>query len=226
MSRHDPQQHLAALQGRWLLHDPGAAAITANALEDIIHSIFGDPARIGYELLQNADDAAKEEGLSVDVEYILLHRHLIVQHNGRFFSAPDVESLCRYGSVRPSEPGQEELAGKQYNLKKIGYKGIGFKSVFNLAERVWICSAPYTFKFDKAHWQGRQLPWQIIPIACAPEELPEEARRRQRKGWVSFVLELKPFLPAFNARARHDVVNFVLPRYIEYCSNYNFALQY
>lgn len=60
--------HIDTIQKRWLHIDPIVAAMTANMLEDVIHSIFGDAARISYELLQNADDAANGEGLTVDVE--------------------------------------------------------------------------------------------------------------------------------------------------------------
>lgn len=191
MNGASPLTHLETIQNRWLHNDPTAAAITANMLEDVIHSIFGDPARISYELLQNADDAANGEGLTVDVEYILLDRHLIVQHNGQHFSSHDVEGICRYGAVNTNQA--EERESKQFNLKKIGYKGIGFKSVFNLANQVWVCSDPYKLKFDKKHWQGRgvHLPWQIVPIPFEESELPEHIQSFLKPNWVSFILDLK-----------------------------------
>lgn len=85
MEQISAQQHLKALQARWTESDSSAAEVTANALNDVIRSIFGDPVRIGYELLQNADDAALGEldnQLTAEVEYVLLDKHLIVQHNG------------------------------------------------------------------------------------------------------------------------------------------------
>jgi hypothetical protein len=185
------QEHIETIQNRWLSIDRIAAATTANMLEDVIHSIFGDPARISYELLQNADDASSSEGLNVDVEFTLLNHHLIVQHNGQHFSHQDVEGICRYGAI--SIPRANEEESKQFDLKKIGYKGIGFKSVFNLADRVWVCSGPYKFKFDKQHWKdlGRHLPWQITPIPFKETELAEQVQKFLKPKWVSFILDLK-----------------------------------
>jgi hypothetical protein len=182
-------KHLEILQRRWLDADPTVAATSANMLQDVIHSIFGNAAQIGYELLQNADDAAKGEGLCVDVEYIILQDHLIVQHNGGHFSSQDVEGICRYGAVQEGQKISQEA--KQYNLKKIGYKGIGFKSVFNLSDQVWIRSTPYTFKFDKFHWGETSIPWQLIPIPLEEEKLPLEVMQSLKEDWVSFILAFK-----------------------------------
>ncbi|MBK8194082.1 MAG: hypothetical protein IPK76_13045, partial [Lewinellaceae bacterium] len=72
---------------------------------------------------------------------------------------------------------------------KIGYKGIGFKSVFNLAKRVWIWSQDYRFRFDQEHWQDR-LPWQFMPVWSETEDFPTEISTMLEDGWVTFVLEL------------------------------------
>ena len=74
------QEHINQIQERWVLH-PQNASDMANALNDIVHSIFGDAARIGYELLQNADDAGSASN-NVEVKYYLLDKHLVIQHNG------------------------------------------------------------------------------------------------------------------------------------------------
>lgn len=185
-------QHIAAIQQRWLAADRRIAATTANALSDIINSVFGDPARIGYELLQNADDAARQEGLHIEVEFYLLDRHLLVQHNGKPFSPQDVEALCRYGAPGKG-PEAEAASEKQYDLKKTGYKGIGFKSVFNIADKVWVLSDGYTFRFDKSHWQMNAMPWQIVPVFTPREEMPGEAKPYLRDGWVHFILEIRDF---------------------------------
>lgn len=182
--------HLEKLQHRWLHTDPIAAATSANMLEDVIHSIFGNAAQIGYELLQNADDSAEGEGLCVDVEYIILPDYLIIQHNGAHFSSQDVDGICRYGAVKEGQT--DDPKAKQYNLKKIGYKGIGFKSVFNLSDQVWIRSNPYAFKFDKSHWAQRRMPWQLTPIPFEEKDLPPEVQKVIKTDWVAFVLAFKP----------------------------------
>lgn len=46
----------------------------------------------------------------------------------------------------------------------IGEKGIGFKSVFKVADRVWIGSNGYTFKFERAERLGMVKPiWSPFP---------------------------------------------------------------
>lgn len=220
MEQISAQQHLKALQARWTESDSSAAEVTANALNDVIRSIFGDPVRIGYELLQNADDAALGEldnQLTAEVEYVLLDKHLIVQHNGKHFGRQDVNAICHYGAsrIQTQVTGAEQT--KQRDMNKIGYKGIGFKSVFNLANRVWVISNPYNFKFDKFYWEelDKQLPWQITPILYEKEELPQAVQNQLRPNWVSFVLELtntdrdkvkKPIAKLFNTK---EVVLFL-----------------
>lgn len=50
----------------------------------------------------------------------------------------------------------------------IGEKGVGFKSVFKVADRVWISSGHFEFKFEKAHTLGMLVP---IP-ASFPAQSP------------------------------------------------------
>src|SRR5580704_2917932 len=76
------------------------------------------------ELLQNADDAGATEFFA---QYV--NDGLIVANNGRVFTIADVEALCRSGA-----------SNKQRGGATIGYRGIGFKSVVNLAERVYVLS--------------------------------------------------------------------------------------
>jgi Domain of unknown function (DUF3883) len=178
------QAHLNEIQKRWTTSDPKVVATAANAIEDIIHSIFGDAARIGYELLQNADDAGSPSN-NIEVKYYLLDKHLIIQHNGSHFNYDNVEALCRYGAIKAIDES------KQNDIEKIGYKGIGFKSVFNIADKVWILSKDYTFRFDKSHWEGKELPWQIVPIYTDASEISDEVSSIIKPECVNFILELK-----------------------------------
>ena len=178
--------HLSSLQGIWKSVHTGVANTAANALDDLIHSIFGDPARIGYELIQNADDANTKSGLHIDLNFYLLDNYLIVSHNGAHFSAQNVEALCRYGAMAGKETGE-----KQHDLQKIGYKGIGFKSVFNVSNRVWVLSGDYIFRFDKSFWQGKPMPWQIVPIPATWADVPEDLSLMLDREQVNFILEYK-----------------------------------
>lgn len=85
------------------------------------------------ELIQNADDAnSKKFGIHIYDNFV------IVGNNGRDFNYDDVKSICRSGSSNKVRGGST-----------IGYRGIGFKSVVNLAEKIYILSGNMHFMFDK-----------------------------------------------------------------------------
>jgi hypothetical protein len=85
------------------------------------------------ELLQNADDAcAKKFSIIVGNDYI------VVANDGRIFNENDVMSICRSG-----------VSTKKRDGKTIGYRGIGFKSVVNLAERVHVISGEIKMTFSR-----------------------------------------------------------------------------
>lgn len=85
------------------------------------------------ELIQNADDAgATTFGLHD------FANGLAVGNNGRAFTLTDIEALCRSGASQ-----------KQRNGTTIGYRGIGFKSVVNLASQVFVFSGDHSFYFCK-----------------------------------------------------------------------------
>ena len=85
------------------------------------------------ELIQNADDAGATRFVAECVD-----GGLVVANNGRAFTIADVEALCRSGASNKHRGGTT-----------IGYRGIGFKSVVNLAERVWVFSGDQSFVFDR-----------------------------------------------------------------------------
>lgn len=190
----DNRNHFLSLQNRWVLADPTAASSMANALDTIAVSVFADPEMIGYELLQNADDAAASE-----IEYVFHQEYLIVRHNGAAFTKQNVEALCRFGATDTQQQNAEGLEiiqedgelEKQEDIKKIGYKGIGFKSVFRISEQVWVFSGNgYSFRYDKSNWNGRRLPWQIMPVTT--DEVPGELRQWVKPDWVNFVFKINP----------------------------------
>jgi hypothetical protein len=177
------KEHINQIQEGWTSSNSRNVKTTAKAIDAIINAIFGDAAYIGYELLQNADDAGFLSSEGVDVKYYLLDKHLVIQHNGSHFNFDNVEALCDYGSSDKAKESSD----------KIGYKGIGFKSVFNIADKVWILSKEYTFRFDKAHWEKENIPmpWQIVPIYTEGFEIPSEISHYSNSDKVTFILELK-----------------------------------
>ncbi len=178
------QEHINQIRNLWTSADPKITSTTANALNDIVHSIFGDAARIGYELLQNADDADAK-----NATYVLLDKYLIISHNGKHFNHDNIEALCRYGANQVENILEED--SKQKDINKIGYKGIGFKSVFNIADKVYIFSKEYSFRFDKSHWGTKVMPWQITPIYTEGGDIPIEIQPFLDFENVNFVIELR-----------------------------------
>lgn len=116
-----------------------------------------------YELLQNANDYPQTnksgKALPVDVEFHMTDKFLICRHTGAPFSPKDVASISRIGS-----------GSKTKNKNAIGYKGIGFKTVFHAHDWVYVKTGLYSFRFDKDHEkEGR--PFQIMPVWTSQSEL-------------------------------------------------------
>ena len=146
--------------------NPIQASTQAKSLDLLSSGIYTEEERFVFELLQNAVDAYN--GIScLNVRIILLDNYLVFMHNGDKFSERDIEGLCDVG-----------YGNKMADIKKIGYKGIGFKSVFMHSQLVTVQSGEYCFKFEKAQWgnywdsdwgikddsRKYSMPWQIIPI--------------------------------------------------------------
>ena len=141
----------------------------AKSLIQLSVGIYTEPERFVYELLQNAVDAFSDTGNdSLEILIKADPDKFIFMHNGKPFNEKDVEGICDVGN-----------GTKANDSKKIGYKGIGFKSVFMPSvNHVSIISGEYCFEFDK---QGARklmpsfpssegelgpndIPWQVIPI--------------------------------------------------------------
>ncbi|MDY5858864.1 MAG: hypothetical protein SPK09_06540, partial [Porphyromonas sp.] len=141
------------------------ARTQAKSLNLLSSGIYTEEERFIYELLQNAIDSFQdtaEAKLKVSIE--VQGNYLVFSHNGKPFSENDVIGLCDVGN-----------GSKEGDAKKIGYKGIGFKSVFMASTQVFVSSGSYTFKFDKEDSvsympkhlkpiRNDEVPWQIIPI--------------------------------------------------------------
>jgi hypothetical protein len=157
----------------------------SNLLNDYIDSIFSEPERIFYELLQNADDA----GNSTDVRFniLLLDEYLVVNYNGKHFDENDLNSLCDITQ-----------SSKNKISDKIGYKGIGFKSVFRVSDLVYIRSGKNCcFRFDKDFEnQGKMgYPWQIVPIWTEKHEIPDKIYSTMaltEDDGITIIIKIKP----------------------------------
>lgn len=143
---------------------------TVNALHNIMDDLYTNADdRFVYELLQNADDQP-QEGKTVSVFMQLQENHLLFMHNGRTFDKDDVDSICSIGS-----------STKRNSKEKIGYKGIGFKSVFTGSDTVIVNSGNFSFAFDKYsplynNADIESIPWQLKPIWQEKYRYPKEVR--------------------------------------------------
>ena len=117
-----------------------------------------------YELLQNANDYPKKskdkEIIPVDVEFHITGQYLIFQHTGEYFNAKNIAAICDINA-------EEKTA----NVEAIGYKGIGFKTVFLDNDYVYLHTGNYSFRFDKDATDRINTPWQILPVWTDPREV-------------------------------------------------------
>lgn len=165
------------------------ARILNNAIETVVNK---DEAFI-YELLQNADDAVNKYSNAVEVEFKKIHYdnkdYLLFSHNGEHFNDEDIKKICKYSA---SEKGEKPL-----NAEKIGYKGVGFKTVFKVATCAHIISKNYQFCFNQKHelWNDNnkylKYPWPIIPIWHEIDKLPSELRSHIDLSKVNILFTLK-----------------------------------
>ncbi|MCD8207572.1 MAG: hypothetical protein LUD72_06530 [Bacteroidales bacterium] len=146
--------------------DPNTNTDLANSLDILSSGIYTEEERFVFELLQNAVDAFDSEEEELRIKVVVKDGYVIFMHNGVEFSERDIEGICSVGDGE-----------KASDIKKIGYKGIGFKSVFMHSEHVSIQTGDTIFGFNKSHWNdfygserqsssGRtyKMPWQTIPI--------------------------------------------------------------
>lgn len=155
---------------REIFNKRGATADDAGLISRAISKLAGDmytdlSERFVFELLQNADDMPKDKN-GVNVKLHLLENNILFIHNGLPFSKEDIKAITDIGN-----------STKKKNPSQTGYKGIGFKIVFQESENVLIKSGGFSFSFDKNHpyydalkkniysgLNNDEIPWQLKPI--------------------------------------------------------------
>lgn len=91
--------------------------------------LYGEKIHYVLEFIQNAEDEASEI-----ISFVFNKNSAIVINDGRPFDEEDVWGIC---SVRP---------GRKKN--KIGFFGIGFKSVFNITKKPQVVSSKFNFQLE------------------------------------------------------------------------------
>ncbi|GAB1311860.1 hypothetical protein MFIFM68171_02070 [Madurella fahalii] len=146
------------------------------ALNLLSDQLYTTPTHFLLELIQNADDNTYPSG-AVPRLHLSLYRKVGKEIfrsdcNEVGFTFRQLDALTRIGkSTKKAADGR-----KGY----IGEKGIGFKSVFKVADVVCVASGCYEFKFNRCNTIGMMLP--------IPSNFPSDDRV---KGHTQFLLELK-----------------------------------
>ena len=120
------------------------------------------------EMIQNADDSQYHPGVSPILSFHLESSTLRIDCNEAGFSEQDVRALCDVNKSTKLATGT------------IGEKGVGFKSVFKLADIVLVSSGHFSFRFDGNAELGM--------IAPRVSEFPKE---HHRPDYTQFLLILQ-----------------------------------
>ena len=142
-----------------------------NFLDTLSKQLSARESTFVYELLQNANDYPVE-GHSVDVEFHITDNYLLFLHSGDKFNVRNISGICGINE-------KEKVANK----KTIGYKGIGFKTVFLNNHYVYLRTGKYSFRFDEGETPEKKVggkikrlgaPFQILPIWTEHNEVARE----------------------------------------------------
>lgn len=149
-------------------YPPSASEKIVNTLDTLKNQLTASGKEVFiYELLQNANDYPQKvngKKQPVDVEFHLTDNYLVFQHSGDYFDAKNIAAIC---SINDKE--------KTDNAEAIGYKGIGFKTVFLDNNYVLLRTGDYQFRFDYDKTKDiDDTPWQILPIWTEDDEVAEE----------------------------------------------------
>lgn len=142
-----------------------------NFLDTLSKQLSAKESTFVYELLQNANDYPVE-GCCVDVEFHITDNYLLFLHTGDKFNVRNISGICGINE-------KEKVANK----KTIGYKGIGFKTVFLNNHYVYLRTGDYSFRFDEGETPEKKVggkikrlgaPFQILPIWTKHNEVAKE----------------------------------------------------
>lgn len=149
--------------------------------------IYSDSLRFIFELIQNVDDCdyEKADDCYLDMRFDFNQDQIILTYNEKGFTPNDVFSIT-------------EIAGGSKNTSpdknQIGEKGIGFKSVFGVAEKVWIKSGFFSFELSKNnftipiyhpanYFKGTQI---VLYVPNKAKEIYKEIKERYCKKETLF----------------------------------------
>ncbi|KAM0264600.1 hypothetical protein ACHAPA_008265 [Fusarium lateritium] len=160
--RTEAKEHIEKIGREYCLegHDKLAQAF-ANALHILSTELYDQSTHFIQELLQNADDNHFELSTPTLI-FSYSPGRLRVDCNEKGFLAHHIDAICTIRGSTKTSADQATYTGE---------KGIGFKSVFRMADVVWISSNSYQFKFDKHKQFGTVAPeWtEEFPVQTSSE---------------------------------------------------------
>ncbi|KAK3352231.1 hypothetical protein B0T25DRAFT_500124 [Lasiosphaeria hispida] len=155
----------------------------------LANQLYESPTHFLLEIIQNANDNKFDEAEPTLV-FSYTGGHIQIECNEIGFTPENVDAICRLGQSSKKRLGDA--------TPYVGEKGIGFKSVFRVADVVWVSSHAYSFKFDSRAQLG-----MITPIL---DDFPVP----KRPGWTSFYLQLREDSESAKMQAsiRSDLATF------------------
>ena len=137
----------------------------------VVDNLYSKETRFLYELIQNAEDnsysTAKANGKKPFLAFKIHPDRIILDSNEDGFSESNIRAICSVGN-----------STKKHSAGYIGEKGIGFKSVFKIAQKVHIQSGPFSFAFSHTQEDDDDGLGMITPYYEDAEELPKGVRTR------------------------------------------------
>ena len=168
-----PKDIVRSLYEGIMRYPAGAAKKIARSLDTLKKQLTQSGKEVFiYELLQNANDYPRHikingenQVMPVEVEFHITDRYLTFQHTGEYFNPKNIAAIC---DINDGE--------KADNTEAIGYKGIGFKTVFLDNDYVLLNTGNYTFRFDKSATDVINTPWQILPVWTEQNEIDNKIK--------------------------------------------------
>ena len=137
----------------------------------LVDNLYSKESRFLYELIQNAEDNSYSTATANDEEpfldFKLYPDRIIIDSNEDGFSKSNIRAICSVGD-----------STNKHSAGYIGEKGIGFKSVFKIAQKVHIQSGPFSFTFSHTREDDDDGLGMITPYVEDAEELPMGVRTR------------------------------------------------
>ncbi len=150
----DPDKQIELLN-QWRKHQCAVVSTFIDQIRLMASEQYRNLEHFLLELLQNADDNTYKSGISPTVE-IVLQKDKFILSNNEVGIKPDHLFAITYAAASTKI---REKSASTY----IGEKGIGFKSVFAVADYVDIHSPPYHFRLNNDEFI---VPHKIEPVSC------------------------------------------------------------